>query len=162
MRNTVMVVALSSLLLAASNAAGQTPPNLLVHPTGMLMCRMTPSPSLRILDFFDRLDSTQTQRQIRLAVDSTDAPVFLQLWAPEREGSRRAEIVLVGFPRGAKAFRAEGDVDSMLTETDSTHYPKLEALSDSEVTVARALAAWLWDHRCMKHGAGPSGPPAPL
>lgn len=150
-----IAVTVAALFTAAPAARGQTTPNLLAQPRGTLVCRVIASPPLRILELFDQPDSTGPQRQTKVAVDSAGAPVFIQVWVRQpRDSTQRARghILLAALVAGGKAFRAEGDADSMLVERDSTRYPKLLALSDSEIAVARALAASLWERRCMKEG----------
>jgi hypothetical protein len=81
---------------------------------------------------------------MHVGYDSTGRPVMLVVTAPERTADRQLamHVLSVWFTRDAPAtgFRVLHPAE----RNDTT----IEPLSAAVVAEARALAAWLWNHRC--------------
>lgn len=149
------------LLVTGVPARAQVAParDPLAVPAGAILCHSTRAESgvmvLRVVD----LQDPALQRDITVAYDSAGAPVFINVFAPERTagGSVLTRAFGAGLGASAAGIRSswieESDSSAGASRPDSVSVqasapvPR-EPMDVGELARARALAVALWSRRC--------------
>lgn len=144
-----LVLAGLCVVIASAGAGAQTAPDPLAIPGRVLMCRVTKGDSgTALLRMFD--PDNGKGREIRAAFDSAGKPLLIEVEAQEQQPGKRGlmRLFLAEFDSGGQRVRSIAEQDSVAAAAGTARAPKLEAMSDSEVRRARALAEWVWGRRC--------------
>lgn len=158
---SALSVAIALLSWTIAPAAQERLADPFRDPADQLLCRMTrvddpsagqPVLGIRIIEGVDVLD----QRVMLAGFDSAGVPVNLVVFeTPANElGERRIAALAVRFgdeigPHGYRAPESDASQDGSPPSGQPVWPPPgWERLSEVEVSRARRLADWIWEHRC--------------
>ena len=116
-----------------------------------MICRATRADSGRIVVKLVEAADPETPRDLTAAFDSSGAPLALALFVPAKIAGGRVQTQAYGARFGATSGGrhavliepARGDTTPPTAPPDPG-----QPMTDSEMTRARTLATWVWDHRC--------------
>lgn len=166
-QRTILVLVLAGFVgraqYAAAQATGSVDP--LAIPHTQLLCRAVPSaredPTHAAISLRFEEGDLRKSRLMDVAYDSTGAPVYLNVlavWAGANEHPiTYALVTRFGPGETVAGLRMQSNIATDTASAGSTsaeHRPPkaapFEPLSAPEVSEARTLAIWLWDHRCLR------------
>src|SRR5258706_4071985 len=160
--NALLVGFLFLVSTSVATAQSESIFGLLSPPVGPLLChslRATPADSARfIVRFVDGTDLV-AGRQTIVAYDSTGTPLYMAIRANDSVApTTKIHAISVRFVperRGLWVVVEEGPDGRILRRGKTgelTHVPPQgpDLLTEGEISHARDLALWFWNHRCDK------------
>jgi len=138
-----------------SGAQTNTGFDALSSPAQVMVCRTLPVTSADsaafVYEFFDGALGSSDWRRSLIAYDSSGAPAYMTLFAPETDakGKSRVHMLAVRFHPHAKGARIIVQRPDSLSGLAVPQAPREEALVDGELERTKAFAQLLWTRRCQ-------------